>query len=118
VGTFNACLTVTQGVCVRKSCKEVRIQVLSSREEEIFSRLSLYPNPGQGLFTLEGSLHAPAPVLLEISDLAGRRLLSQEAGGGVEWRAEIDLRGHPDGFYLLRIQAGDASVYRRVQLLR
>ncbi|MCC6462688.1 MAG: proprotein convertase P-domain-containing protein [Saprospiraceae bacterium] len=72
--------------------------------------LQVQPNPGPGLFGLQ--LHnAPAgAILLEVFDVAGRRLQQQvvEAVDG-QLTTTLDLTGLPAAVYTLRLRNGVAS---------
>ncbi|MCZ7557360.1 MAG: CotH kinase family protein [Bacteroidia bacterium] len=65
--------------------------------------IAVYPNPGNGMVTLELKDAPPQRVLLEVSDMLGRKVHSAESllsdGDG---KLTIDLGGLPSGPYLLR----------------
>lgn len=61
------------------------------------SSVSLYPNPSDGLFTVE----LAEPARIEVCDMAGCRIHEEECA--VAGKYEIDLRGRASGMFLIRI---------------
>jgi len=88
-------------------------------------RLTVTPNPFQGVISIELSLPRAAGVGVEIYDVEGRRLAT--LGGGVldpgshtlVWTGCSD-QGQPvaSGVYFLRLTAGEATLSRRVILMK
>ncbi len=72
-------------------------------EAPVGSLLRVFPNPGNGLFMLEGIMPEEGVVLLTISDALGREVYRQrhEDGGGLT--ETIDLRHLARGVYHLRL---------------
>lgn len=64
----------------------------------------LYPNPNNGMFTLELQLEQPENVLVEIYDLSGKRMHLETINGqsGTE-RLEINQQEMSAGMYFVRI---------------
>ena len=69
--------------------------------------IRMYPNPGRNLLVLESELRLER---IYLSDLTGRRLLSQEAGSG---RAELNAETLPAGMYLVRVETAQGSLVLR-----
>ncbi|MCD4830135.1 MAG: T9SS type A sorting domain-containing protein [Candidatus Cloacimonetes bacterium] len=82
--------------------------------------LSARPNPFNPRTILEFSLPESARVELNIYDVRGRCVLRRDLGyrykGAQTWT--WDAGGSASGVYLLRLQAGGASVVRKVVLLK
>src|SRR5258707_10298613 len=76
--------------------------------EESPSQFSVYPNPGTGLFTLEGMENSQQNLSLEIVDPSGRSMgyfpLSNSGAG----KFQLDITAASDGLYLVRIQGKNA----------
>ncbi|MBR9975711.1 MAG: VWA domain-containing protein [Bacteroidetes bacterium] len=74
-------------------------------------RLSLYPEPNDGIVQIE--LDAPVPARLRVLNLLGQTVaeFSSEQGGRQHHR--FDLRSQPPGIYLLRVDAGSQMLLRR-----
>lgn len=85
----------------------------------------LYPNPVSGTLTVQMSLARPGRVSLAVFDLAGRRLRTLadgEFGAGLRtvfWDGRND-DGRPaaNGFYVVRMRAGDVVQNRTIRVVR
>jgi endonuclease/exonuclease/phosphatase family metal-dependent hydrolase len=66
-------------------------------------RLQVYPNPSQGLFTLE--LSNSSTCQLRVTDALGRSILTANAAG----RYSLNLAQQPAGLYLLSVLQGDVE---------
>lgn len=66
---------------------------------------TIYPNPTEGMLTVRiGGLDGNESVLLQVSDLKGRVLISEKE---TEPFRTIDLTMHPMGMYILTATLGD-----------
>ncbi len=72
--------------------------------------LTAYPNPSDGLFTLELDLPEHAPVdgdlLLQVFDVQGRQVLTRALGRDRYQRVALDLTGEPAGLYSAHLSDG------------
>lgn len=67
--------------------------------------LTVFPNPARGSFTVETDM--PVPTLLQLFDVAGKLVLTQNVEGS---GTLIDARNLPAGFYTVRLMnEGSAS---------
>ncbi|TDN36709.1 T9SS type A sorting domain-containing protein [Hymenobacter sp. UV11] len=74
---------------------------------------TLYPNPSQGRTLLDLSSLAAGPYLVQVLDLTGRVLRTQQAAAEL---ASLDLAGLPQGAYLVLVQG--AGTRQALPLLR
>jgi hypothetical protein len=86
-----------------------------------FRASALAPNPFRATASLGYSLPSPASVRIDVYDVRGRRvriLFEGTAGAGshrAEWDGTADSGARvAAGLYLLRLQAGDRAVTRKV----
>jgi len=77
--------------------------------EAFGSSLRVWPNPGSGIFRIEG-LHGAEMV--EVMDATGRSI-SRRATNGPD-ALTIDLSEQPDGLYMLRLSGRDGVAMRRL----
>lgn len=71
------------------------------------SAFSLYPNPSDGAFTVKMKAAIAGETILQVFDLAGRRVHHQRMAPGTA--STVLQLGHlPKGTYMLRLQSGDA----------
>ncbi len=73
----------------------------------------VYPNPGNGLFTVV--LPGDGPWQLSVIDLQGRIIMqhTRQGLGGT-----LDLTAMPEGVYLLRVTGGNRTYHHRIQRIR
>lgn len=78
-------------------------------ENNLVEKLSVYPNPNRGRFSVRFDALDAATALLTISDLAGRAVHERELSaqpGGNEY--DVELPELSSGVYVLQLRAGDA----------
>ncbi len=95
-GTF----TVSQPLC------EVGV------EEQEAASFTVFPNPGEGIFTVQFQEQVVNAVL-EVNDLVGRTLLRQTVNSNAH---SIDLTAQPTGMYLLTVRLDGALSHSRLVL--
>jgi hypothetical protein len=74
----------------------------------------VYPNPSQGVFSLDLTLAQPEALAVNAFDLQGRLVGRWTAAAATQHSQRIDLRKVPQGTYLLEVQVGDHRLHRRV----
>jgi PKD repeat protein len=76
--------------------------------------LTVYPNPGHGLFTLKGEGYA-GKVKLEIFNVHGQVVFQENFNNNQEnLNRVVDLRDFPDGIYLMRIVSDEKTEQEQV----
>jgi len=86
--------------------------VLTSTDEVLVPEFKVYPNPTTGLFYLEGNFASDEDLALDVYNLLGERLLSQNVGAGGYVREAVDLRGAASGICVLVLRGADGVVWR------
>jgi hypothetical protein len=79
------------------------------------------PSPSQGVGVVRFSLAHESPALLELFDLGGRRLWSEEVGSMGPGEHSIRVGGTawvPSGVYFVRLTQGDRAASARVAIVR
>ena len=78
---------------------------------EINNQVSIYPNPSNGIFTIE-NLNGFGNLLgLEITDITGKTVLTQRSLlRCVALPLQIDLSNHPKGIYFLKLYGDDNTL--------
>lgn len=81
---------------------------------------AVYPNPFNSTTMLSYVLPIPSPVSLKVFNLAGREVqtLIEERMQAGEYKVLWDAWNIPGGCYLLKLNAGQQSVVRKVSLVR
>ncbi|MCU0345360.1 MAG: M12 family metallo-peptidase [Saprospiraceae bacterium] len=76
------------------------------------------PNPSDGLFTLLIDLPTVAQLELTVFDVVGRQVFASQMDGVGAVRHPLDLRGLPNGSYLLRLGDGQHWGVKKLVVLR
>lgn len=87
---------------------------------EISKQLKISPNPSRGVFVLEYELAAPSEVLVDMSDMSGRSLMSMKLGqqaAGIHKQA-IDVTELSNGPYLAIVRTKKGRRTARVLIVR
>ena len=69
--------------------------------------IRLFPNPNQGLFTVDITLREVADIQLRIYNEQSQLILSDQITQTEEWNRPVDLQGLPPGIYTLLVQSLD-----------
>lgn len=86
----------------------------SNSDEEVrgFHAFSTWPNPTSGNLNVELRGFQGEEISLELTDLQGRILQSQNSLPGEHWQSELDLNHLPNGMYFLRV-VSEGKVYTK-----
>ena len=77
--------------------------------------LSLMPNPTQGISKAQFYLSKPSSVSVSVMDITGKLILNPQYFSGHEGLNEVDLllQSLPSGLYMLKLDTGVHSAYRK-----
>jgi hypothetical protein len=94
---------------------------VSVEEEETIteSALNVYPNPARGYVNVSYTITKDERVSFEVYNLLGNKVLESGQGyqGAGSYTEQLNLPGLPEGMYLLKIQAGDQQVIRKIKVM-
>ncbi|MEA5458262.1 T9SS type A sorting domain-containing protein [Arcicella sp. LKC2W] len=92
----------------------IKILILASEPEEGVS-LNVFPVPTQEDVTIQLLTDKPEKMEWTLSNISGGIVQSEiSANKSSKHEANISLKNLPEGTYLLRIQAGEKSLYRKI----
>ncbi len=121
-GSYLVVLTIDNGTCKATSAQIVQVQsnVNVNQLQSVIAGLEVFPNPSTGQVTISYRLGNRTPVLLELFDVYGKKLVNlqegwQEAGSQV---IRLEHGQLLPGSYLLRCSSRDRSETRRLVILR
>ncbi len=80
--------------------------------------LNLYPNPSDGVFTLNFDLpESEEPVIINIVDVLGTKIYAERLDNFTgSYSKTIDLRSDARGHYILNITQGDKIISKHIEL--
>ena len=83
----------------------------STEEAKEITDLKLFPNPGSGLFSLQGTLTHRQDLEINIHNFLGQTLISKKLKQVAKLNEALDLSAFPDGSYFVKIQTENGNVY-------
>lgn len=113
-GVYEVCLTITAMTPTGVQCMDTFCQTISVRERRTFPedelggiKMTISPNPSEGLFNVEldKAIKSDEIVSIKVYDLKGKEIISDTHVG--DKNITIDLRKKPAGTYLLSISVGE-----------
>ncbi|MDP5169066.1 MAG: S8 family serine peptidase [Bacteroidia bacterium] len=106
-GTYLVTLSAkASGGCADGDTLSIQVDGFPTSLEDLqaeYGKIGVYPNPSNGLFVLDLELKRPIAVEVEVVDLVGKTVWTQEARTFQQAKANIDLSSLSDGVYLLRV---------------
>jgi len=105
--------------CMGSDTVHILLWATGIAETAVKLDVTVFPNPGHGMLSVRFSAPLDESVKIGVYTTGGqfitdRTLLPSGAPGQVE---PLDLRGQPQGMYLLRISHGDTVVVKRISIL-
>jgi hypothetical protein len=80
-----------------------------------YEYVSVYPNPSDGIISVELQHQFTSPVILNIINLTGRVLLTSTISS-MERTSQLDLSGYYPGIYLLEVQSAGFLTTQKIIL--
>ena len=93
------------------------VQTVVGLEEQVAeTSFNVYPNPVENLAWVDLNLTGSEEVRLDVVNLLGQRIMSQDMGtmSAGNSRLQLDLAGVQSGIYLVTLTAGDTTSTLRV----
>jgi hypothetical protein len=114
-GTYT--VTVAQNGCVSIASMPFFYNFVPTgvNDPTLNSSLSIYPNPTEGKFVLEGGLEKSGTINLTLTDALGRMLASEVIeSNGLQFRHELNVADYASGVYFLQVETNGKSAVKRV----
>ncbi len=88
--------------------------------DEIANNLqaNLFPNPTNGMVTLQYLQNNSQPLLLEVMDITGKVLLFKNLPVTTRNSYSLDMAGQPNGLYFVRLQSGFSEKTLKLSLVQ
>lgn len=104
MGSFNVCLTVSNGTCTNTFCDEVIINAPVEIIDPLFEgAVQVYPNPNNGAFSIDFDLSKAVDMNITVMSLTGQTVFNRDLRGVRVHHEAIDLRNVASGMYFVRI---------------
>lgn len=86
-------------------------------ENNLLSSVSVFPNPTNGLVTIELDKLPEESVKIEVMNIGGQLVTSKLITGcTAKCNESIDLSTYPKGEYLVKIKTAEETIIKRVML--
>lgn len=121
VGPFSAAgvqtivLDVTQGTCEGSDTLVLTVDNCLGVDEVPQSAVLVYPNPSNGLFTIDLSEFSAVEGKIRVIDQSGRVVLNKNI---TNLKEEISLIDIAKGSYLVEINAGGEQIMKKIQIIK
>lgn len=117
-GTYTVTLTVT-GPCGSDTyTMTVVITQVGLQDNDLSNTLSLFPNPNDGNFTLSFEFTSQKDVTIEVMDMAGRILFTDNESNIMSYNKQIGLVNAESGIYIVRIVTTEGVVTQKITVQR
>ena len=115
--TYTVTHTITSvNGCVASYQDSFNVMVAGIKLLSKSAKLSVYPNPVNSATTVQYTLAKPSAVNITIYDLSGKNIYTSDLGllSSGKHSSQLDVSGFSAGIYLLKIDAGNVSMYSRI----
>jgi hypothetical protein len=101
--------------CIAHDSVMVGFRICGGVQEIPGMELSVYPNPGDGNFTVEMRTNVPRKVFITVVNASGQPVFSgPETPVNGEFILKIDLSAQKAGSYMLQVTDGSAKLLRKL----
>lgn len=115
-GTYSACLTAGIPGCSSISCKSITITTVGLDELDLFSSVSVFPNPASDELTIDFQGTNFVDAEISLSNVVGKKIFytkTQARGKQI-----FNISKFPEGIYFIRIDTNAGSVTKKIVLSR
>lgn len=119
-GTINLCVAPMVNACTgaTKKCKSITVGACTGIEDTELSKLiSVYPNPGRGLFVIDLKDISETDVYeVKIFNTLGQLVRQQKLSTDANNRLTLDISDESKGLYSVHLSIGDQNVVKSIIL--
>ncbi|HEU4718877.1 MAG TPA: T9SS type A sorting domain-containing protein [Bacteroidia bacterium] len=117
-GTYTVTLTVSGPCGTDTYTQVVVITQVGIQDPDLASSLSLYPNPNDGNFTLSFDFTKQKDVTIQVLDVTGRIVYSEEDHNISSYNKQLGLAGAGSGIYFVRIITDEGVTTQKIVIQR
>lgn len=117
-GTYTVTISDRSGCTGALVRQAIVNQTLGTETSALVQGFDLYPNPVRNAVTLTARFAEAVDIRIELLDMPGRVIKTLTPGKTDALRLRFELGDLPGGLYLLRLDAGAETHYRRVLVQR
>ena len=113
-GVYTVTLTVTGPCGTSTYTQTITITQVGIVDADLANTLSIYPNPNDGVFTVSFEFANAKDVRVDLTDVTGRIISSEERYGITSYRNEVGSTDLSNGVYFVRITTVDGSAVQKI----
>jgi PKD repeat protein len=113
-GVYTVTLTVTGPCGTSTYTQTITITQVGIVDADLANTLSIYPNPNNGVFTVSFEFANAKDVRVDLTDVTGRIIISEERYGVTSYRNEVGSTDLSNGVYFVRITTVDGSAVQKI----
>jgi len=113
-GVYTVTLTVTGPCGTSTYTQTITITQVGIVDADLANTLSIYPNPNGGVFTVSFEFTNAKDVRVDLTDVTGRIISSEERYGVTSCRNEVGTTDLSNGVYFVRITTVDGSAVQKI----
>jgi PKD repeat protein len=117
-GTYNVELKATNSCGSDSVTNPVVVFVVGIGRQYGGGMISAYPNPSNGLVSLNLDLAKEDNLNIIISDITGRTVYTEQISSVKRQAVQLDLSRLAEGSYLLKVQGNDGTYSETIQLIK
>lgn len=117
-GTYIVTLTISDGICEVVERQTITVPSGVAIDPLLAQSFQLYPNPGEGLFTVEAKAQQVTDMQVQIFDLTGRLVYTSSMEKTRHFEQTINLETLTAGTYIIKLQAGANLLIRKYLLMK
>ncbi len=92
---------------------------IEAYQNRMNSNLEIYPNPGNGTFTVKTASIQSSPINVRVFNILGQTVYRQKiTTGGQINAAQINLNHLPNGIYIMSVEMDSQIFNKRIRILR
>jgi len=118
MGIYTAVLSGTIGNCTASDTIIVNVGVVDVQESTLEDAISIYPNPNKGQFNIKIDLTSGENIEVVLYSTIGQVISTTRVENIQNTILNFDLSNEAEGIYVVRIETGNATVIKRVTLVK
>jgi PKD repeat protein len=113
-GVYTVTLTVTGPCGTSTYTQTITITQVGIVDADLANTLSIYPNPNTGVFTVSFEFNTAKDVRVDLVDVTGRIISSEERYGVTSYRHDMGSEDLANGVYFVRITTSEGTAVQKI----
>jgi hypothetical protein len=117
MGSKTISYTITTSGCSNAAAQQLNVQTCAGIDENIAMRVEVYPNPNNGLFTIEINNMIASDLTINVTNIQGKKVFEKtESKTGGTYNKQLDLSGLAKGVYYIEVKANEQITRNKLVL--